>query len=234
MFVLSAALLALAGSSLAKPISFNRPQARQFGGFGGFGNVVDASAFGDESIDSSSVISSSSIHSFDGWDGFSSLDNFDSFYGADNFCGSNNVQVFSQSNVIVCQTEDITLVQQRLAVLTEFAKRIITEQICQVEVQTIVLSQYTASLQSFMDDVTHVSDRHVSFDSSIASQITNLCDSDGELSTGDLGFLGNDIGSNSVIVQGSNWNDLTSPESVSSAFQACQEAIPSGYQKLYG
>jgi len=167
---------------------------------------------------------------FDGYSGFNhfggSLSNFDDFFGADNFCGFHNTQVLVEEKTVVCHTEEIEIIQQRLVVLQEFAKRIITEQICEVETQTVVWEQFISGFETFSGDLrrVHGSDRHIGFDDSVASHFGSLVNEDGSLTTNDLGFKGSDVGSHLVGVGGSNWNDAISPFTVGSAFNAAQGA----------
>jgi hypothetical protein len=46
----------------------------------------------------------------------------------------------------------------------------------------------------------------------------------------DLGFLGSDIGRNSVQVGGSNWNDTTSPVTVDNAYKIAKDQQKKGQQ----
>jgi len=177
---------------------------------------------------SSSIISSGSGSSlggvsFDNWGGFSSLSGFDNFYGSDNFCGNNNVQTVL-STTVVCHSEEITVIQQQLAILQEFAKRVVVEQICEVEVQTIVWSQFVGSFSSFSDDLRHVSGRTIGYDHSIASHIDGLVDSSDNIITTDFGFQGLDIGSNLIHVSGGNWVSGSSEVSVQQALLSSQVA----------
>ncbi|TFK40824.1 hypothetical protein BDQ12DRAFT_468670 [Crucibulum laeve] len=170
-------------------------------------------------------------HSFNNWGGISSLSNFDNFYGSDNFdnshFSSSSQTIIEQSQEVVCHTEQIEIIQQRLLVLQEMAKRIITEQICEVETQTIVFQQFHASLGSFSSDLSRSSGRHVGYDSGISSHLSSIEGSDGSLSSNDLGFSGSNLGSQTIVPSGSNWNDQSSPSSVNSALQACSAAISS-------
>jgi len=163
--------------------------------------------------------------SFNHWGGFSSLDNFDNFYGSDDFSHSHNFNqvVIKQDSQLVCHSEQVVIIQQRLAVLQEMAKKIITEQICEVETQTIVFQQYHSSLGGFSHDLTRSSGRHAGYDHSIVSHFGNFYNSDGSLSNSDFGFSGHDIGSN-YYVPTSNWNDGSSPSSVGNAYAAAQGA----------
>jgi len=167
-------------------------------------------------------------HSFDNWGGISSLSGFDNFYGSDNFVGEISSQtVVEQSEEVVCHSESIEIIQQRLLVIQEMAKRIITEQICEVETQTIVFQQFTASFSSFSDDLRRTSGRSVGFDSGISSHFGDIVGSDGSLTSNDLGFSGQSAGSQTVVPSGNNWNAQTSPSSVGAAFDATQAAINS-------
>ncbi|KAF5367935.1 hypothetical protein D9758_004342 [Tetrapyrgos nigripes] len=166
-----------------------------------------------------------SIHSFENWGGISSFDGFDNFYGSDNFSGLiADETVVSQQSELVCHSESIEIIQQRLLVLQEMAKKIITEQICEVETQTVVFHQFIASASHFSSDLLHVSGHQVGYDSAIVGHYGDLIGSDGSLSTDDFGFSGHDLGNSYVTVSGSNWNDQTSPASVQSAYGAAQAA----------
>ncbi|KAK7463421.1 hypothetical protein VKT23_006774 [Stygiomarasmius scandens] len=164
-------------------------------------------------------------HSFDNWGGISSLHGFDNFYGSDNFSGVISQQVVVHEQEVVCHSQSIEIIQQRLLVLQEMAKKIITEQICEVETQTIVFEQFISSSSHFSSDLLHTSGHQVGYDSSIASHYGSLIGSDGSLTSDDLGFSGHDLGKNTVVVSGNNWNDNSSPASVHSAYSAAQGAI---------
>jgi len=165
-------------------------------------------------------------YSFDNWGGYSSFNGFDNFYGSDNFVGHfSETQVVEQQSELVCHTESVVIIQQRLLVLQEMAKRIITEQICEVETQTVVFEQFHASLGSFSGDLRRKSGRSVGYDSGIASHFSDIESSDSELSTNDFGFSGHDLGSNYAIPSGSNWDASTSPASVGAAFSAAKSAV---------
>jgi len=171
-------------------------------------------------------------YSFDNWGGISSLNGFDNFYGSDDFSGSSfsTTLVEEQQEELVCHSESVEIIQQRLLVLQEMAKRIITEQICEVETQTIVFEQFSASVSSFSSDLSRQSGRSVGYDSGISSHYGDLESSDGSLSNNDLGFSGSDLGNNYVSVGGSNWNSQSSPMSVGAAYNAAQNAASSSSQ----
>ncbi|KAK7050960.1 hypothetical protein VNI00_005072 [Paramarasmius palmivorus] len=162
--------------------------------------------------------------SFSHWGGFSSLDNFDRFYGVDDFTHARFDQVVVKEKELVCRTQAIEIIQQRLVVLQEMAKRIITETICEVETQTIVFSQFHGSLGLFSDDLRRRSGRLVGFDQNVVGHFGEFFTADGSLTTHDFGFAGLDVGRNTVVVGGSNWDDKRSPSSVDSAFFSSQRA----------
>lgn len=85
-------------------------------------------------------------------------------------------------------------------------------------------SQWLGGLVQFGEDLRRVSERKVTFDSSVASHISSVCDASGVINTSDFGFSGTDIGSHSVSIVGGNWNDQTSPASVGLAWESCVSA----------
>lgn len=87
-------VLALASGAIAKPLPFSRR--------------TDAPA----------------PMSFNNWNGISSLNGFDNFYGADHFSGSSSAQiVVEQKTEVVCKSVQIEIIQQKLVVLQEMAKK---------------------------------------------------------------------------------------------------------------
>jgi hypothetical protein len=163
--------------------------------------------------------------SFDNWGGYSSLSGFDNFYGVDNFSGQVSEQVVVQQQEVVCQSVSIEIVQQKLLVLQEIAKQIITEQICEVETQTIVFQQYISSCDNFSSDLLRHSGLSAGYDSGVVSYYGSLYNSDGSLSTSDLGFSGSLAGQSVVVPSGNNWNSQSSPLSVDNAYIAAQNAV---------
>jgi hypothetical protein len=162
--------------------------------------------------------------SFDNWGGYSSLSGFDNFYGSSDFSHLHGSQtVVKEDSTLVCHSETVTIIQQRLAVLQEMAKKIITEQICEVETQTIVFQQYYSSLGSFSHDLMHYNNRQGGYDGNVVSHYGDMYNSDGSLSTYDFGFSGSDVGSN-YYVPSNNWNSNSSPSSVGSAYEAAMSA----------
>jgi hypothetical protein len=169
------------------------------------------------------------FHSFNNYGGFSSMSNFDNFYGSSNF---DNVQ-FSKKSItivkekeLVCHSQSIQIIQQRLLILQEMAKRIITEQVCEVETQTIVFEQFHASLHGFSRDLRRSSGRQVGYDSGILSHYGSIIGGDGSLSTNDFGFSGNDLGHSYVVPSGNNWGSRSS-SSVGSAYRAARSTVTS-------
>ncbi|KAJ3785491.1 hypothetical protein GGU10DRAFT_422531, partial [Lentinula aff. detonsa] len=162
--------------------------------------------------------------SFDNWGGISSFSGFDNFYGVDNFSGVVSDQVVVEQQEVVCQAVSIEVVQQKLLVLQEMAKQIITEQVCDVETQTVVFQQFLSSCNHFSSDLLRTSGVQVGYDSDIVSHYGSFYNADGSLSTSDLGFSGSDVGKSVVVPSGSNWNSATSPASVGNAFNAALSA----------
>ncbi|KAJ3730293.1 hypothetical protein C8R42DRAFT_637072 [Lentinula raphanica] len=163
--------------------------------------------------------------SFDNWGGISSFSGFDNFYGVDNFSGIVSDQVVAeQQEEVVCHAVDIEIVQQKLLVLQEMAKQIITEQVCEVETQTVVFQQFLSSCSHFSSDLLRTSGHQVGYDSAIVSHYGSFFNADGSLSTYDLGFSGSDVGQSVVVPSGSNWNIATSPVSAGNAFNAALSA----------
>jgi len=163
--------------------------------------------------------------SFNNWMGISSLNGFDNFYGSDNFDGSMQQQIIvEQDSQLVCHSQSIEIIQQRLLVIQEMAKRIITEQICEVETQTIVFEQFHSSMSSFGQDIRRQSSHSVGYDRGISSHANSIVNSDGSLSSNDLGFSGSSLGSQYVVPTGNNWNSQSSPAIVEAAFNATRQA----------
>ncbi|PPQ81956.1 hypothetical protein CVT25_014685 [Psilocybe cyanescens] len=168
------------------------------------------------------------FHSFNSYQGLHSFNGFDNFYGSDNFDNSH----FSESSIsvvketeVVCHSESITIIQQRLLVLQEMAKRIISEQICEVETQTVVFEQFHSSLHGFSRDLRRFSGRGVGYDSGIVSHFNNFYESDGSLSTNDWGFSGHDLGRSYIVPSGNNWDNRRSFGSVGNAYRSARSAV---------
>jgi len=165
--------------------------------------------------------------SFNGYNGLSSMSGFDGFNGAGNFDGSKNRQVIIEKQVEVCHAEQIEIVQQRLAVIKEIAKRIVTELVCDVETQVIVFEQFHRGMGQFHNDMRRQNGRQGGYDSSVAGHVSHLVDASGNLTNDDLGFNGSDVGSQTVVPGGTNWNNSTSPGSTLSALNAAISASTS-------
>jgi len=164
--------------------------------------------------------------SFNNWGGLASMSGFDNFFGVDNFDGSRCSQtIIVTQQELVCHTQAVEVIQQRLLVIQEMAKKIITETICEVETQTIVFEQWHASLGGFSQDLRRLSGKQVGYDQNIASQHGNLLNANGSVATNNLGFSGRDLGNNTVLVNGHNWNNSTSFMSVGAAYRASRDAV---------
>jgi hypothetical protein len=162
--------------------------------------------------------------SLNSWGGFSSLDGFDDFNGVDNFSGRNDAEtVVIQETQVVCSSLPVRVIQQQLAILQEVAKQILTTQICEVEVQTIVFQQFSSGFDNFSGDLSRQSGKQVGFDPNVAKLIGSLINDDGSLNRNDFGFQGNQIGGSKVVAN-SNWNDESSPASVQAALNAALQA----------
>lgn len=175
------------------------------------------------------------------------MSSFDNFYGSSNFDNSE----FSEKSItvvkekeVVCHSESIEIIQQRLLVLQEMAKRLVTffsngniqslicnlkssiisEQICEVESQTIVFEQFHSSLHGFSRDLRRDSGRSVGYDSDVLSHFGSFYESDGSLSTSDFGFSGSSLGHSYVVPSGNNWGS-NSFTSVGNAYKAARSAV---------
>lgn len=162
--------------------------------------------------------------SFNNYGGYGSMSHFDDFYGSDNFSGFHNKITLTQEKEVVCHSQSVEIIQQQLAVLREYAKKIVTEQICEVEVQTVVYTQFVSGFHDFSNDLSRTTGRYVGYDHEIASHISSIHDGSGELVHNNLGFHGSDVGSHHVSPSGNNWDNNSSPQSVGSAKSLAQEA----------
>ncbi|GLB38348.1 hypothetical protein LshimejAT787_0502130 [Lyophyllum shimeji] len=172
-------------------------------------------------------------HSLSSWGGISSLDGFDNFYGVGNYDGSQHFsQTIIQEKQLVCHRQQIEIIQQRLVVLQEMAKKIITETVCEVETQTIVFEQFHSGLGSFSHDLRRLSGHQVGYDSNIVSHFSNMVNSDGSLNLDNWGFNGQDVGGHTVVVSGNNWVNSSSPVSVSNAYNAARDAYLSLHPEI--
>ncbi|KAJ6505975.1 hypothetical protein DFH09DRAFT_285533 [Mycena vulgaris] len=221
--VLFLSLLSLTSGVIAKPLSYRREQALILR------NAPPPPPGGpaNESISPPPQAGGNDSISFNNWNNISSLQGFDDFNGQKNFDGKNNDQKIVIKEVETkCQVVKIELIQQKLVILQEMAKRIITEQICDVETQTIVLAQHNGALKVFSDDIQRKTvTRQVGFDEQVAQKITTIVKDDGSLSVDDAGFKGSDVGKNTVVPAGNNWSDDSSPAKVKAALDAAQSAI---------
>lgn len=171
--------------------------------------------------------------SFDGWGGHESLKGFDDFYGVDNWDGYNFKQVFvKQEHELVCRKQEVHIVQQRLLVLQEMAKKIITETVCETESQVIIFEQWRGGLHGFGRDLIRFPGHHqVGYDQEIVKHFPKIINQhDFSLNLDDWKFTGKDLGKHTVIVKGHNWDDSRSPQLVHKAWNAARNA----WFNLYG
>lgn len=96
-----------------------------------------------------------------------------------------------------------------------------------METQTIILEQHHSSIRNFHGDLGRSSGHQAGYDQNIATRdrMNSFFAADGTLATNDLGFNGTDVGSNTVVPNGSNWADSTSPASVGAALSAARTAL---------
>jgi len=211
--VLFLSFLSLASDVVAKPLSYRREDAL---------SVRNAPPLGLQARDNGNV-------SFSNYNSIPDLQGFDNFYGSGNFNGGQNGQtIVIQETETKCEVVKIEIIQQKLVILQELAKRIITEQICNVETQTIVLAQHNGALQVFRDDIQRKTvNKQVGYDQQIASKFNSILNPDGTLSSADGNFTGADVGRNVVVPGGNDWNSTTSPERQPSIDAAIQAALNS-------
>lgn len=112
--------------------------------------------------------------------------------------------------------------------------RVILEQVCEVEVQTIVVQQASSIIGSFSNDVSRQSSKQPAYDQNIAGLLNQITGQDGSLSTDNLGFQGSNVGNSSVAVSGDNWNDASSPDSVQKAKSLAQQAASNSVSCRFG
>lgn len=173
---------------------------------------------------------------FNNWGGVPSLNNFDNFFGVGNFDGRFNqlqhITVVQQSveviqvqqvQVLQCSAVDLRIVQQNLAILIESMKQILLTQVCEVEAQIILASQFGSRWNVFVEDLRRVSGRNIGFDAVIAAHLQSVLGSIGGNHV-NLGFGGSSIGSHLQFVS-SNWNPSISPARAHSAWVAAQLAV---------
>ena len=156
---------------------------------------------------------------FNGWGGFASLNGFDDFFGVDNVFGLKNQQFFLQDQLF-CAAQPIHLVQQQLLIVQELAKKMILEQICEVEAQAFLIQQLTGGFDVFANDLLLFNGRKAGFDKNIVQFAPQLFDVNGAFAVKDFGFNGHNLGQNLLFVGGSNFVDGHSQVSVKSAFDA--------------
>jgi len=161
---------------------------------------------------------------FNGYNGFQSLNGFDDFFGADNFIGAENEKIFLQDQQFSCQSNDIKFIQQQLFIFQELIKKLILEEICEVEVQIIIIQQFTGGFDGFANDLFRRGGQKPGFDKEIAKFGPQLFDVEGNFNIQDFGFNGSDIGKNIIIIINDNYDEENSPQSIQSAFDISKSA----------
>lgn len=218
LFRTAVTVAAILGAASASPVrrSFNKGPAKR--------------QFSSSTLSSLNIEAQSTSISFNSFDSLSSFSNFDSFFGVDDFSGIENeiVLLNTEQNLLACQeTIEASIIQQELAVMQEAIKQVLLEQVCDVEAQAVLFQQFISGLSTFSVDLLRQDGSFPSFDQSISSLLPQLIlfGQNNEFlgfQAQDLGFLGSDIGLNSVLVA-SNWNFDSSPASVGNALgQALQ------------
>ncbi|EAU85312.2 hypothetical protein CC1G_07582 [Coprinopsis cinerea okayama7 len=167
-----------------------------------------------------------SATTFDGWGGLESLKGFDNFYGKYNFDGHKYKQIIVKpKKELVCRVRKVEVIQQRLLVLQELAKKVITEKVCDVETQAIVFSQWYGGLRGFERDLLRLPGHHqVGYDEKIVDHYNKFFDHKGDLTDDVWDFTGHDLGKNVVIVKGHNWDDKRSFKTVRNAWHRARNA----------
>jgi hypothetical protein len=203
--VLFSSLLALA---------MGKPVARRNGHLSGFNiNPIVVHQAPSFDLNSISVTNFNPGHfSFNNFGGLSSLNHFDEFFGQGNFCGVQNVLV--QQNVVTCQVTQVNIIQQHLAIVAEYAKRVILTQSCETESQVLLFSQWLGGLVNWGHTLRRVNGVAPTFDVAVANQIVNVVDVSNNIVVRDFGFVGSNIGSHAVTVIGDNWINEVSPSTV--------------------
>ncbi|KAF7327702.1 hypothetical protein MKEN_00349700 [Mycena kentingensis (nom. inval.)] len=163
--------------------------------------------------------------SFNNYNNIGWTSHFDDFYGIDDFNGRVRHQtVLTSESELVCHSQQVVIIQQRLAVLQEMARRVVTELSCEVETQVLVFEQYFQSLGHFHRDLRRHSGFQVGYDREIVGHFNKFFDSEGALSFDDWGFSGRDIGAHTVVVGKSNWVEPSSRISVDDAYFSAKNA----------
>jgi hypothetical protein len=176
---------------------------------------------------------------FNGWGGFQSLNGFDDFFGVDNFIGiKNQIIILPGHEQFFCKSSNVGHIQQQLFIFQELIKKLILEEICEVEVQIILLQQFTGGFDIFFNDLNRFGGKNPGFDKEIAKFGPQLFDFDGKFKIQDFGFKGHDIGKNIIIINGGNFKSDISPPSIKSAFdissQAKSASLQFGIQQFQG
>jgi hypothetical protein len=181
--------------------------------------------------DGTGLSSRSQAFPFNGYGGFQSINGFDDFFGAENFIGNKNEKIFLPDQGSCRSSNNIGNIQQQLFVFQELIKKLILEEICEVEVQIIIIQQFTGGFQAFEQDLFRSNGQEPGFDREIAKFGSQLSfDAEGKFNIQDFGFNGGDIGKNIIIIINDNYDSDSSPQSIKNAFDISESAIQSSLQ----
>lgn len=205
-FATLVSIVAIASSAMAAPTTCT--SKRDLGGW--LGNLR---TFGD--------VQSLNQFSFDDQFGQKGLD----FFGKGNFGGHRNQ--FKDSGLqLVCRQQNVEIVQQRLAVLVQAYRKILTTTVCDVQQSIVIHNQHFSDLFNFGRGLGHEVgfDKHRGFDSNIAGLLNKdffQHDGGNNLQFNDFNFdrnfnfQGHQVGSSFVVPSGRNWDDISGPRRVS-------------------
>jgi len=168
---------------------------------------------------------------FNGYAGFQSLNGFDDFFGADNFAGNKNQKIILPEQGSCRSSNNIGNIQKQLFIFQELIKKLILEEICEVEVQIIIIQQFTGGFDAFQNDIFRSNGQEPGFDREIAKFGQQLSfDDEGKFNIQDFGFNGGDIGKNIIIIINDNYDKDRSPQSIQSAFDISESAKQSSFE----
>jgi len=161
---------------------------------------------------------------FNNYGGRQQSGSFDNFYGNGNFAGRFNEEIIVEERV-VCDAVDVRVIQQKLAIILENAKRILIEEVCDFETQIIIHEQFRGRLGDFGKDLRHGSNRRGGYDRDVANRYGDLYEKNGDRKRADLGFNGWDIGKKQVRLgeNSSGW-DKNSGALAKKAKKAAEQA----------
>jgi hypothetical protein len=161
---------------------------------------------------------------FNNYGGRQQSGNFDNFFGHGNFVGRFNQEIIVEER-IVCDQVDLRVIQQKLAVILENAKRILIEEVCDFETQIIIHEQFFGRHKDFGKDLRHGYGRRAGYDRDVADRYRDIYESNGDRKRTDMGFDGWNIGKKQVRLgqSGAGW-DNNSSDRAKQAKKAAEQA----------